>query len=91
MRLGRLPSAFVLLASQQTRSPGRIIAPPIDDPPTTLGAAVRAHRTGTVLPFRNDSDTWWRSEAEITEAVEVGYLFGGTAALVMGVNAFKSS
>jgi hypothetical protein len=31
------------------------------------------------------------SEAEITEAVEVGYLFGGTAALVMGVNAFKSS
>jgi hypothetical protein len=31
------------------------------------------------------------SEAEITEAVEVGYLFGGTAALVMGGNAFQSS
>jgi hypothetical protein len=29
------------------------------------------------------------SEAEITEAVEVGYLYGGTAALVMGSNAFK--
>lgn len=27
-------------------------------------------------------------EPEITEAVEVGYLYGGTAALVMGVNAF---
>jgi hypothetical protein len=31
------------------------------------------------------------SEAEITEAVEVGYLYGGTAALVMGANAFRSS
>ena len=31
------------------------------------------------------------SEAEITEAAEVGYLFGGTAAPAMGVNAFKSS
>jgi alkylhydroperoxidase family enzyme len=31
------------------------------------------------------------SEAEITEAVEVGCLFGGTAALVMGGNAFQSS
>jgi alkylhydroperoxidase/carboxymuconolactone decarboxylase family protein YurZ len=29
------------------------------------------------------------SEAEITEAVEVGYLYGGTASLVMGANAFK--
>jgi hypothetical protein len=28
--------------------------------------------------------------AEITEAAEVGYLYGGTAALVMGVNAFTS-
>jgi alkylhydroperoxidase/carboxymuconolactone decarboxylase family protein YurZ len=31
------------------------------------------------------------SDAEIAEAVEVGYLFGGTAALVMGVNAFTRS
>ncbi len=31
------------------------------------------------------------SEAAISEEVEIGYLFGGTAALVMGVNAFKSS
>lgn len=28
------------------------------------------------------------SEAEITEAIEVGYLYGGTASLVMGANAF---
>jgi hypothetical protein len=26
-----------------------------------------------------------------TEAVQVGYLYGGTAALVMGVNAFPHS
>lgn len=30
------------------------------------------------------------SEAEITEALEVAYLYNGTAALVMGVNAFTS-
>jgi hypothetical protein len=28
------------------------------------------------------------AEAEITETVEVGYLYGGTAAFVMGANAF---
>lgn len=31
------------------------------------------------------------SEAEILEAVEVAYLFGGTPALVTAVNAFRSS
>ena len=45
-------------------------------PPRSLAADARA------------AGAW---EAEITEAVEVGYLFGGTAAVVMGVNAFKSS
>jgi alkylhydroperoxidase/carboxymuconolactone decarboxylase family protein YurZ len=28
------------------------------------------------------------AEAEVTEALEVAYLYGGTAALVMGANAF---
>jgi alkylhydroperoxidase/carboxymuconolactone decarboxylase family protein YurZ len=31
------------------------------------------------------------SEAEILEAVEVAYLFGGTPALVTAVNAFRTS
>ena len=31
------------------------------------------------------------SEAEIQEAVEVAYLFGGTPALVTAVNAFRTS
>ncbi len=31
------------------------------------------------------------TEEEITEAVEVGYLYGGTAALVMGMNALAST
>lgn len=31
------------------------------------------------------------SEAEITEAVEVGYLYGGTAALVMGVQPSRAA
>jgi hypothetical protein len=30
------------------------------------------------------------SEAEITEAVEAAYLYGGTAGLVMGLNAFRN-
>lgn len=30
------------------------------------------------------------TEAEITEAIEVGYLYGGTAALVVTVNAFRA-
>jgi hypothetical protein len=39
---------------------------------------------------RCQGDRRRRFGAEITEAVEVGYLYGGTAALVMGVNAFAS-
>ena len=45
-------------------------------PPRSLAADARA------------AGAW---EAEITEAVEVGDLFGGTAALVIGVNAFTRS
>jgi alkylhydroperoxidase/carboxymuconolactone decarboxylase family protein YurZ len=30
------------------------------------------------------------TEAEIIEVIEVGYLYGGTVALVIGVNAFPS-
>jgi|GEM_PF-328033 len=52
--------------------------------------AIAAHPAG-VTTLANDASAAGASEAEITEAVEVGYLYGGTAALVMGVNAFTSS
>jgi alkylhydroperoxidase/carboxymuconolactone decarboxylase family protein YurZ len=51
--------------------------------------AIAAHPDG-VRTLANNARAAGASEAEITEAVEVGYLFGGTAALVMGVNAFTS-
>ncbi|WP_085254875.1 carboxymuconolactone decarboxylase family protein [Mycobacterium saskatchewanense] len=50
--------------------------------------AIAAHPDG-VKGLADNARGAGASEAEITEAVEVGYLFGGTAALVMGVNAFK--
>jgi alkylhydroperoxidase/carboxymuconolactone decarboxylase family protein YurZ len=50
--------------------------------------AIAAHPDG-VAALADNARAAGASEAEITEAVEVGYLFGGTAALVMGVNAFK--
>jgi alkylhydroperoxidase/carboxymuconolactone decarboxylase family protein YurZ len=49
--------------------------------------AVVAHPEG-VRALADDARAAGASEAEVTEAVEVGYLYGGTAALVMGVNAF---
>jgi alkylhydroperoxidase/carboxymuconolactone decarboxylase family protein YurZ len=52
--------------------------------------AIAAHPDG-VRDLANAARTAGASEAEITEAVEVGYLYGGTAALVMGANAFRSS
>ncbi|MCW2652318.1 MAG: alkylhydroperoxidase [Mycobacterium sp.] len=52
--------------------------------------AIAAHPDG-VRDLANNARAAGASEAEITEAVEVGYLYGGTAALVMGVNAFTSS
>ena len=51
--------------------------------------AIVAHPDG-VKALADDARAAGASEAEITEAVEVGYLYGGTAALVMGVNAFRS-
>lgn len=50
---------------------------------------IAAHPDG-VTALARDARAAGASEAEITEAVEVAYLFGGTAALVMGVNAFTS-
>jgi alkylhydroperoxidase/carboxymuconolactone decarboxylase family protein YurZ len=54
-----------------------------------LTDAVAAHPDG-VMALADDARAAGASEAEITEAVEVGYLFGGTQALVMGANAFAS-
>ena len=51
--------------------------------------AIVAHPDG-VKALADDARAAGASEAEITEAVEVGYLYGGTAALVMGVDGFRS-
>ena len=51
---------------------------------------IAAHPDG-VRTLADNARAAGASEAEITEAVEVAYLYGGTAALVMGVNAFTSS
>lgn len=50
---------------------------------------IAAHPDG-VRTLADNARAAGASEAEITEAVEVGYLYGGTAALVMGVHAFPS-
>jgi alkylhydroperoxidase/carboxymuconolactone decarboxylase family protein YurZ len=50
---------------------------------------IAAHPDG-VRSLADNARAAGASEAEITEAVEVGYLYGGTAALVMGVNAFPN-
>ncbi|MEZ0352464.1 carboxymuconolactone decarboxylase family protein [Mycobacterium sp. pR1184] len=52
--------------------------------------AIAAHPDG-VRSLAENARAAGASEAEITEAVEVGYLYGGTAALVMGVNAFPGN
>ncbi len=49
--------------------------------------AIAAHPDG-VMELAYVARAAGATEAEITEAVEVGYRYGGTAALVMGVNAF---
>ncbi len=49
--------------------------------------AIAAHPDG-VRTLADNARAAGASEAEITEAVEVGYLYGGTAGLVMGANAF---
>lgn len=48
---------------------------------------IAAHPDG-VRTLADNARAAGASEAEITEAVEVAYLYGGTAALVMGINAF---
>ena len=50
--------------------------------------AIAAHADG-VRTLAGNARAAGASEPEVTEAVEVGYLFGGTAALVMGANAFN--
>jgi alkylhydroperoxidase/carboxymuconolactone decarboxylase family protein YurZ len=50
--------------------------------------AIAAHPDG-VRTLAGNARAAGASEPEVTEAVEVGYLFGGTAALVMGANAFN--
>jgi alkylhydroperoxidase/carboxymuconolactone decarboxylase family protein YurZ len=50
--------------------------------------AIAAHPDG-VKTLADNARVAGATEAEITEAVEVGYLYGGTAALVMGANAFR--
>jgi alkylhydroperoxidase/carboxymuconolactone decarboxylase family protein YurZ len=51
--------------------------------------AIAAHPDG-VASLADDARTAGASEDEITEAVEVAYLYGGTAGLVMGLNAFRN-
>jgi alkylhydroperoxidase/carboxymuconolactone decarboxylase family protein YurZ len=46
-----------------------------------------AHPDG-VRALADDARAAGASEAEVTEALEVAYLYGGTPALVMGANAF---
>ncbi len=51
--------------------------------------AIAAHPDG-VRMLADNARAAGATEPEVTEAVEVGYLYGGTAALVMGSNAFGS-
>jgi hypothetical protein len=51
--------------------------------------AVAAHPDG-VARLAGQARAAGASEAEVLEALEVAYLRGGTAALVMGANAFSS-
>lgn len=57
---------------------------------TMIVDALLSHADG-VANIANRARTAGASEAEITEAVEVAYLFGGTPALVTAVNAFNAS
>ncbi len=57
---------------------------------TMIVDALQSHPDG-VATIANRARAAGASEAEIQEAVEVTYLFGGTPALVTAMNAFKSS
>jgi alkylhydroperoxidase/carboxymuconolactone decarboxylase family protein YurZ len=56
---------------------------------TMVVDAIQAHADG-VANIANRARAAGASEAEIQEAVEVAYLFGGTPALVTAVNALKT-
>ena len=57
---------------------------------TMIVDALQSHPDG-VANIANRARGAGASEAEIQEAVEVAYLFGGTPALVTAMNAFKTS
>ena len=56
---------------------------------TMIVDALLSHADG-VATIANRARAAGASEAEIMEAVEVAYLFGGTPAMVTAVNAFRS-
>lgn len=55
---------------------------------TMIVDAITAHPDG-VANIAQRARAAGATEAEVTEAVEVAYLFGGTPALVTAVNAFR--
>jgi alkylhydroperoxidase/carboxymuconolactone decarboxylase family protein YurZ len=57
---------------------------------TMIVDALQSHPDG-VANIANRARAAGASEAEIQEAVEVAYLFGGTPALVTAMNAFRTS
>ena len=57
---------------------------------TMIVDAIQSHPDG-VATIAGRARAAGASEAEIQEAVEVAYLFGGTPALVTAMNAFRSS
>ena len=57
---------------------------------TMMVDALQTHPDG-VATIANRARAAGASEAEIQEAVEVTYLFGGTPALVTAMNAFRTS
>jgi alkylhydroperoxidase/carboxymuconolactone decarboxylase family protein YurZ len=57
---------------------------------TMIVDAITSHADG-VANIANRARAAGATEAEITEAVEVAYLFGGTPALVTATNAFRPS
>ena len=56
---------------------------------TMIVDAIMAHSTGCAA-LANRARAAGASEAEINEAIEVAFLFGGTPALVTAANAFIS-
>jgi len=57
---------------------------------TMIVDALLSHPDG-VMNIANRARAAGASDAEVKEAVEVAYLFGGTPALVTAVNAFRTS